>query len=60
LKKWSHRDIKLENIFLKEDFTPIIGDFGVACRYEDYQDNEIKKGTDHYWAPEIMDTNVTH
>ena len=46
-----HRDIKLENILIDENFTPRICDFGFAC----FNNNGLKDyiGTTFYKPPEI-------
>jgi len=47
-----HRDLKLENILLDENFSPKIIDFGFATLNNDHL-NDIK-GTENYCAPEIL------
>ncbi|XP_047124444.1 serine/threonine-protein kinase PLK1 [Hydra vulgaris] len=50
-----HRDLKLGNLFLNDDFQVKIGDFGLATRVE--FDGERKKtlcGTPNYIAPEVL------
>lgn len=50
-----HRDLKLGNLFLNDDLTVKIGDFGLAAKIE--YDGERKKtlcGTPNYIAPEIL------
>jgi serine/threonine protein kinase len=47
-----HRDIKLENIFVKEDYTLKLGDFGFATKMKFSCSRSI--GTQAYLAPECM------
>lgn len=50
-----HRDLKLGNLFLNDDFQVKIGDFGLATRVD--FDGERKKtlcGTPNYIAPEVL------
>eukprot|EP01098_Paradermamoeba_levis_P003127 TRINITY_DN1455_c0_g1_i1.p1 TRINITY_DN1455_c0_g1~~TRINITY_DN1455_c0_g1_i1.p1 ORF type:complete len:289 (+),score=55.59 TRINITY_DN1455_c0_g1_i1:281-1147(+) len=55
-----HKDIKLENIFLKEDNSIVIGDFGIAVhKHENFtlNSNSNQKrlfGSIHYVAPEVL------
>ncbi|GAB0090505.1 Serine/threonine-protein kinase polo [Sergentomyia squamirostris] len=50
-----HRDIKLGNLFLNEEMTVKIGDFGLATRIEyDGERKETICGTPNYIAPEIL------
>jgi serine/threonine-protein kinase len=48
-----HRDIKPENIFVTEDGTFKLGDFGTARQLERTMSGMSKKGTFSYMAPEI-------
>src|SRR5690349_14001118 len=64
--KLVHRDLKSENVFIAEDDTLKIGDFGLAkIVKKKIQENEVnfiiifndvvkRSGTRHYMAPEIM------
>jgi len=50
-----HRDLKLGNLFLNDDFQVKIGDYGLATRVD--FDGERKKtlcGTPNYIAPEVL------
>lgn len=50
-----HRDLKLGNLFLNDDFQVKIGDFGLATKVD--FDGERKKtlcGTPNYIAPEVL------
>lgn len=56
-----HRDLKLGNLFLAEDMTIKVGDFGLATRLT--HSDERKRticGTPNYIAPEILDSRVGH
>ncbi|EGR34388.1 protein kinase domain protein, partial [Ichthyophthirius multifiliis] len=58
-KGLSHRDIKLENVFLQKsnygyNYIVKLGDFGLLKNSEDLQS---KVGTIFYMAPEMLDLN---
>lgn len=48
-----HRDIKEDNIFIANDGTYKLGDFGVSKKLQDRSRAESMKGTPNYIAPEI-------
>ncbi|XP_045117846.1 serine/threonine-protein kinase PLK1-like isoform X2 [Portunus trituberculatus] len=48
-----HRDLKLGNMFLTEDMSVKIGDFGLATRVDDNRNVTIC-GTPNYIAPEVL------
>ncbi|KAJ9064978.1 Serine/threonine-protein kinase plk1 [Entomophthora muscae] len=53
-----HRDLKLANIFIAEDMTLKIGDFGLAGKPDSRDDRTIWCGTLNYIAPEVLDQEV--
>lgn len=60
-----HKDIKPENIFMTNDLTPKIGDFGESFVYNNNNNNFIPSGfTTYYISPELeelaMFNNVTN
>lgn len=53
-----HRDLKLGNLFLNDNFVVKIGDFGLAAHIEfDGQRKRTLCGTPNYIAPEILNKN---
>ena len=50
-----HRDIKPSNIFLMENNTIKIGDFGVSKNISDFHSTKTMIGTPLYLAPEIIE-----
>lgn len=53
-----HRDLKLANIFLREN-TVKVGDFGMAIRLDKiHQRHRIICGTPNYLAPEILERKM--
>ena len=52
-----HRDIKPANVFLDENDSALLGDFGIACPIGSTRKNRdrITVGTPMYMAPEIID-----
>ncbi|XP_056594282.1 activin receptor type-2B [Triplophysa dalaica] len=54
----AHRDIKSKNVMLKADLTAVIGDFGLAVRFEPGVppgDTHGQVGTRRYMAPEVLE-----
>ncbi|XP_059182926.1 activin receptor type-2B-like [Centropristis striata] len=54
----AHRDFKSKNIMLRSDLTAIIGDFGLAVRFEPGEppgETHGQVGTRRYMAPEVLE-----
>ncbi|KAJ8337203.1 hypothetical protein SKAU_G00384230 [Synaphobranchus kaupii] len=54
----AHRDFKSKNVMLRVDLTAIIGDFGLAVRFEPGKppgDTHGQVGTRRYMAPEVLE-----
>uniref|UniRef100_A0A6Q2XPZ1 Serine/threonine-protein kinase receptor n=1 Tax=Esox lucius TaxID=8010 RepID=A0A6Q2XPZ1_ESOLU len=54
----AHRDFKSKNVMLRTDLTAIIGDFGLAVRFEPGKppgDTHGQVGTRRYMAPEVLE-----
>uniref|UniRef100_A0A8C5FQ62 Serine/threonine-protein kinase receptor n=1 Tax=Gadus morhua TaxID=8049 RepID=A0A8C5FQ62_GADMO len=54
----AHRDFKSKNVMLRDDLTAIIGDFGLAVRFEPGKppgDTHGQVGTRRYMAPEVLE-----
>lgn len=52
-----HRDLKLSNILLDDDYNPKLCDFGIARFYDSDQEYTRKIGTPIYIAPEVFTDN---
>jgi len=50
-----HRDVKPENVLLREDNSPVLADFGIACRLDDKEALKRECGSIGYIAPELYD-----
>ncbi|KAF4087877.1 hypothetical protein AMELA_G00076300 [Ameiurus melas] len=54
----AHRDFKSKNVMLKNDLTAVIGDFGLAVKFEPGKapgDTHGQVGTRRYMAPEVLE-----
>ncbi|XP_047662595.1 activin receptor type-2B isoform X1 [Tachysurus fulvidraco] len=54
----AHRDFKSKNVLLRTDLTAVIGDFGLAVRFEPGKapgDTHGQVGTRRYMAPEVLE-----
>jgi serine/threonine protein kinase len=51
-KGYCHRDIKLENVFLTDDYKLKLGDFGCASLLD--EELITCKGTEMYMPPEVF------
>ncbi|CAK6983546.1 activin receptor type-2B [Scomber scombrus] len=58
----AHRDFKSKNIMLRSDLTAVIGDFGLAVRFEPGKppgETHGQVGTRRYMAPEVLEGAIT-
>ena len=55
-----HRDLKLENMLVSEQFTVKVADFGFAGKINGNQRLQTKLGTPGYMAPEILESTSYH
>mmetsp|Transcript_37061 Transcript_37061/g.97588 ORF Transcript_37061/g.97588 Transcript_37061/m.97588 type:complete len:512 (-) Transcript_37061:157-1692(-) len=49
-----HRDVKVENVMLREDGCPVLADFGLSCRMSDEQAMLYRCGSPGYIPPEVL------
>ena len=49
-----HRDLKLDNILIKDDLEPVMIDFGFSCISSPNQSLSLFCGTPNYMSPEIV------
>lgn len=49
-----HRDVKLQNILLDDNLSPLLADFGLAARFNKYKSRDTTCGTDGYRSPEML------
>jgi len=50
-----HRDVKVENVMLRADGSPVLADFGLGCLLSDKQELLRACGSPGYVAPEVID-----
>lgn len=53
-QSYAHRDIKLQNILLDEDFNIKLADWSFGQKFLRGQRFEKELGTQHYMAPEMI------
>lgn len=62
-KGYCHRDLKLDNLFLSNDYLIKIADFGCSNSMDAAENGKnglnAVKGTDNYMAPEIWENDLT-
>jgi activin receptor type-2B len=58
----AHRDLKSKNILIRNDFTCVISDFGLAVKFlteETSTDAHGQVGTSRYMAPEVLEGAIS-
>ena len=53
-----HFDMKPENIFMMNKYTPIIGDLGLTSTFEKAKLKDFKGGTMYYLPQNVADEDV--